>query len=66
MTDRLLSVDEAAQMLGATRGTIYQWAYQGRIPKVKLFGKGSLRFRESSLKKLIEKYEIPAREKKSA
>jgi excisionase family DNA binding protein len=51
-TGRLLRVDEAAQVLSVRPATMYQWAYQRRIPVVKLMGR-ALRFRESDLQKLI-------------
>jgi excisionase family DNA binding protein len=50
--DRLLDVHEAAQLLSVQPTTMYQWAYQRRIPTVKLMGR-ALRFRESDLQKLI-------------
>ena len=60
--DRLLDVHEAAAMLGLQPGTLYQWAYERRIPTVKLGGpRGPVRFRLSTLAKLIEKSERPAR-----
>jgi excisionase family DNA binding protein len=52
-TDRLLRVDEAADLLGVKPATLYQWAYQRRIPVVKLMGR-ALRIRESDLVKLID------------
>lgn len=52
--ERLLDVHEAAAMLGIRPGTLYQWAYQRRLPKVKLFGdRGPLRFRLSDIENLI-------------
>lgn len=52
--DRLLDVHEAAAMLRIRPGTLYQWAYQRRLPKVKLFGeRGPLRFRLSDIEHLI-------------
>ena len=60
--DRLLKVEEAAAMLGLKPATLYQWAYQRRIPVVKLFGpRGALRFRESDLRALIAGSVRPAR-----
>jgi excisionase family DNA binding protein len=60
--DRLLKVDEAAAMLGLTPATLYQWAYEKRIPVVKPSGpRGPLRFRLSTLQRLIEEWERPAR-----
>jgi excisionase family DNA binding protein len=58
-TDRLLRVDEAADLLGVKPATLYQWAYQRRIPVVKLMGR-ALRFRESDLQKLIAEGIRPA------
>ena len=59
--DRLLNVNEAARMLSLTPGTLYQWAYQRRIPVVKLSGpRGPLRFRLSDIEKLITRSVRPA------
>lgn len=57
--DRLLDVREAAVLLGLKPSTLYQWAYERRIPVVKLFGR-ALRFRLSTIEKLIEASEVPA------
>jgi excisionase family DNA binding protein len=57
--DRLLNVREAAHMLGIKPSTLYQWAYEKRIPVVKLFGH-ALRFRLSTMLALIEDSERPA------
>jgi excisionase family DNA binding protein len=59
--DRLLRVDEAAAMLGITPATLYQWAYERRIPVVKPNGpRGPVRWRLSTLQRLIEEWERPA------
>jgi excisionase family DNA binding protein len=50
--DRLLDVREAADFLGLKPSTLYQWAYERRIPVVKLFGR-ALRFRLSDLQRLV-------------
>lgn len=50
--DRLLDVREAATMLALRPSTLYQWAYERRVPVVKLFGR-ALRFRLSTIQKLI-------------
>lgn len=65
--ERLLDVHEAAVMLGVKPGTLYQWAYQRRLPVVKLFGpRGALRFRQSDVAALIARSVRPAiREKES-
>jgi excisionase family DNA binding protein len=60
MTDRLLDVKEAAAMLAVKQSTVYTWAYQRRVPVVKLLGR-SLRFRLSDIEKLITAGERPAR-----
>jgi excisionase family DNA binding protein len=57
--DRLLDVNEAATILGLKPSTLYQWAYERRVPVVKLFGR-ALRFRLSTIRKLIRDSERPA------
>lgn len=59
--DRLLDVHEAAAMLGLKPSTMYQWAYERRLPVVKLFGpRGALRFRLSDIQALIAHSVRPA------
>lgn len=61
LPDRLLDVNQAAEMLGLRPATLYQWAYERRIPVVKPSGpRGPLRFRLSTLQGLIAKWERPA------
>lgn len=57
--DRLLDVTEAAHLLAVKPATLYQWAYQRRLPVVKLMGR-ALRFRESDLHRLIAEGSRPA------
>ena len=57
--DRLLDVREAAALLAVKPATLYQWAYQRRVPVVKLMGR-ALRFRLSDLERLIAKGSRPA------
>ncbi len=57
-SDRLLDAKEAAFMLGLKPSTLYQMAYERRVPTVKL-GR-ALRFRLSDLQKLIEDSVRPA------
>jgi len=57
--DRLLDVREAAARLGLKPATLYQWAHERRIPVVKLLGR-ALRFRSSTIDKLIADSERPA------
>lgn len=56
--DCLLDVNEAAKLLSLKPATLYTWASDRRIPTVKLGG--ALRFRLSTLQKLIAKAERPA------
>jgi len=56
--DRLLDVHQAGALLGLQPSTLYQWAYERRLPVVKL-GR-ALRFRLSTLEKLIADSERPA------
>ena len=59
--DRLVDAKEAAAILAVKPATLYQWAYQRRIPVVKLFGpRGALRFRESDIRALIGRSLRPA------
>ena len=58
--DRLLTVSEASAMLGVKRSTLYAWAYERRVPTVKLFSK-ALRFRLSDIEKLIKQSVRPPR-----
>jgi excisionase family DNA binding protein len=59
--DRLLDVNEAAALLALKPSTLYQWAYQRRIPVVKLFGpRGALRFRLADIERLIARSVRPA------
>jgi excisionase family DNA binding protein len=52
VAERLLAIDEVAQMLGVTKSTIYSWTHRNKIPYVKL-GKRCLRFRESDILKWV-------------
>lgn len=57
--DRLLSVDEVGEMLGIKPTTVYKWAYERRLPCVKLRGH-ALRFRLSEILKIMKQDERPA------
>ncbi|HEY2773386.1 MAG TPA: helix-turn-helix domain-containing protein [Candidatus Binatia bacterium] len=58
MSDRLLTVREAAEMLGLKPSTMYALAYERRIATVKI-GR-ALRFKTSELEKLVKRSERPA------
>ncbi len=52
--EHLLDVNQAAAMLCIKPSTLRNWAYQRRIPRVKLGGpRGPLRFRRSDLERYI-------------
>ncbi len=56
--DPLLDVYQVAALLGVQPTTVYQWAYQRRIAKVKIGA--LLRFRQSTIRRLIDDGERPA------
>jgi len=59
MVDELLSVEEAAKILGISLHTVRAWTFQRRLPVVKL-GRRCL-YRRQDLEALIEKSLRPAR-----
>jgi excisionase family DNA binding protein len=52
VAERLLAIDEVAEMLGVTKLALYSWTHRSKIPYVKL-GKRCLRFRESDILKWV-------------
>jgi excisionase family DNA binding protein len=58
--DRLLKVDEAAELLGVELSTIRQWTYQRRLPVVHPGGGRAARYRRSTLLALLTEWERPA------
>jgi excisionase family DNA binding protein len=59
--DRLLTVNETAALLGLSPATIYGYAHQRRLPKVKLSGpRGPVRFRVSDVERLVANNTTPA------
>jgi len=52
--DRLLKVQEVAEMLGLARGTIYHKISEGKLPCIRLSAR-CVRFQESAIKQFIEK-----------
>jgi excisionase family DNA binding protein len=60
-TKPLLTVHEAANLLGLRPATLYGWAYKRRVPVVKLSGKrGPLRAKASDLAALIDRSTEPS------
>lgn len=56
--DRLLDCDTAASMLGVTPGTLRVWTCKKEIPFVKLRKGRAVRYRLSTLQRLIETWEL--------
>lgn len=59
MSDHLLTARQVADRLGLKVSTVYQWAYERRLPTVKL-GR-ALRVRDSEVERFIRRNERPAR-----
>jgi excisionase family DNA binding protein len=55
--DKLLSVDELAEVLGVHPGTIYRRKAQGKLPAVKLPNSNRVYFRVDRINKLIAECE---------
>ncbi len=51
--DKLLTIDQMAEILGVQKSTLYQWTHTGFIPHIKL-GR-FVRFRESDVNNWLEK-----------
>lgn len=53
--DRLLRPQEAADYLGVSLGTLYNWSSQRKVPVVKIGSR--IRFRRESLERFAAKHE---------
>jgi len=51
--EKLLTVQQAAERLGISPGSVYHWLSQGRLPCVRLSAR-CVRFRESDLTLLLD------------
>jgi excisionase family DNA binding protein len=58
--DRLLNVEQAAEMLSVTVAAIRKWTAQRRIPSVRPGNGRAVRYRLSDLLKLVERWTTPA------
>jgi len=54
--DKLLTIDELAEVLTVKKSTIYQWVHLGLIPHIKV-GR-LLRFKEESIQKWLISREV--------
>lgn len=61
--DRLVGVEEAAELTGLATGTIYHFVSQGRIPVVRL-SRRCIRFRLSALHQWWDELETEIKRKK--
>jgi len=59
-TKRLLNIDEVSYFTGISKGTLYNWVSQRKIPFVKC--NGLLRFDVEDIERWIEDNKISARE----
>ena len=55
--EKLLNIDELAEILGVTKATIYSWTSHNKIPHIKL-SKRLLKFREKEIMDWISKKTI--------
>lgn len=51
--EKLLTVNELAEVLNIAPGSVYHWISQNRLPVVR-FSKRCVRFRESDVKELLD------------
>lgn len=54
MAGDLLTTSEVAKLLGVTRGTIWRWVRDGRLPAVTL-PTGTLRVRREDVERLLRR-----------
>jgi excisionase family DNA binding protein len=56
--EKLLTVNELAELLNVAPGSIYHWISQDRLPVVR-FSKRCVRFREADVTKLMDELQSP-------
>jgi excisionase family DNA binding protein len=57
---RLVTAEEAAELLGVELSTVRQWTYQRRLPVIHPGGGRAARYRLSALLDLMDAWERPA------
>jgi excisionase family DNA binding protein len=55
--ERLLRLEEVADLLGVKRSTIYAWLHRGQGPPVVKLPSGSIRLRRQSVEAWVQKAE---------
>lgn len=60
MSLQLIGIREAAERLGLTVGTLYNWVSQGRVPSVRLGGRRLFDVRQ--LERFVQEASTPERE----
>jgi len=58
--ERLLTIDQLAEILQVKKSTIYSWTFSRKIPYVKI--NGALRFKEKAITTWIDSREEEPRE----
>ena len=56
----IMRIEEAADFLATSKGTLYHWVSQGRVPVIKI-SKRCIRFRRSDLEKWLDTMTAPLR-----
>jgi excisionase family DNA binding protein len=51
--DDLITIDEAAEMLGLSKVTLRRWTRDGRLPCIRVGPRGDRRFRPSELESYV-------------
>ena len=66
MTDpkEVMRIGEAAEFLATSKGTLYHWVSEGRVPVIRI-SKRCIRFRGSELEKGLAAMTAPQRNKES-
>jgi excisionase family DNA binding protein len=59
--ERLLRLEQVADLLGVKRSTLYAWLHRGQGPPVVKLPSGACRFRRQAVEAWIKTYERKAR-----
>lgn len=58
----IMRIDEAAEFLGVSKGVLYHWVSEGRVPVIRI-SKRCIRFRRSQLEKWLDGLTAPQRKR---
>jgi excisionase family DNA binding protein len=59
--EELITYEEAAEMLGLAKGTVYAMVHQNRLPHIRL-GRRLVRFDPTALREFVDKHRIEPRD----